>query len=71
MRCVLTLFKNPKHTETVLIYGLLSKDNVSLGEVDNVKSFYSIIVFFKDTGLRGVFGSHFLCMLNKVIHKSI
>ena len=27
---MLTLLKNPKHTETVLICGWLSKDNVSL-----------------------------------------
>lgn len=51
---VLTLFNNPKHTETVLTCGLSSKHNVPLGEVHNVNSFYSINVFFKDTGHRCV-----------------
>ncbi len=68
--CILTLIKNPKHTESVLTCGWLSKDNVSLREVDNVKSFYSIIVFFKDTGLRGVLSVLHISIVNKIIQSS-
>lgn len=58
----LTLLKNPKNTETVLTWRLLSTDNV-WREVHNMKCFYNIIVFVKDTGHRGVFGVlHISCV---------